>query len=112
MTALHILIYNDSLQCSSIGVRVLFEYADIPMFNYKQGQTMKPFKQTSINPPVFFSAAALILLLIGLAAFAPDFTQQLFSNTQTWILSHVSWFYILTVAIILLSTFFLAISRY
>ena len=28
------------------------------------------------------------------------------------ILSHVSWFYILTVAIILLSTFFLAISRY
>ncbi|MBV4397112.1 choline BCCT transporter BetT [Advenella alkanexedens] len=73
---------------------------------------MKPFKQTSINPPVFFSAAALILLLIGLAAFAPDFTQQLFSNTQTWILSHVSWFYILTVAIILLSTFFLAISRY
>ncbi|NLY65847.1 MAG: hypothetical protein GX070_12985 [Alcaligenaceae bacterium] len=73
---------------------------------------MKPFKQTNINPPVFFSAAALILLLVGLAAFAPGFTQQLFSDTQTWILSHVSWFYILTVAIILLSTFFLAISRY
>lgn len=73
---------------------------------------MKPFKQTSINPPVFFSAAVLILLLVGLAAFAPDFTQQLFSDTQAWILSHVSWFYILTVAIILLSTFFLAISRY
>ncbi|MFA5702010.1 MAG: choline BCCT transporter BetT [Advenella sp.] len=73
---------------------------------------MKPFKQTSINPPVFFSAAILILLLVGLAVFAPDFTQQLFSDTQSWILSHVSWFYILTVAIILLSTVFLAISRY
>lgn len=73
---------------------------------------MKPFKQTSINPPVFFSAAFLILFMVGLAIFAPDFTQQLFSDTQSWILSHVSWFYILTVAIILLSTVFLAISRY
>ena len=73
---------------------------------------MKLFKQTSINPPVFFSAAGLILFLVGLAVFAPSFTQQLFGNTQTWILKHVSWFYILTVAIILLSTVFLAISRY
>lgn len=73
---------------------------------------MKPFKQTSINPPVFYSAAVLILFLVGLAIFAPTFTQQLFGDTQAWILSHVSWFYILTVAIILLSTVFLAISRY
>lgn len=73
---------------------------------------MKPFKQTSLNPPVFYSAAVLILLLVTMTFFAADFTQQLFNTTQTWILTHVSWFYILTVAIILLVTLFLAISRY
>ncbi|CAM5201357.1 L-carnitine/gamma-butyrobetaine antiporter [Oligella ureolytica] len=73
---------------------------------------MKPFKQTSINPPVFFPAAALILILVGSAAFAPSFTQQIFGSIQGWILTHVSWFYVLTVAIILISTVFLAISRY
>ncbi|MCQ9618093.1 choline BCCT transporter BetT [Paenalcaligenes niemegkensis] len=73
---------------------------------------MKPFKQTSINPPVFFSAAALILILVGFAIFASDFTQRVFGQTQEWILTNVSWFYIVTVAIILLATIFLAISRY
>lgn len=73
---------------------------------------MKNFKKTSINPPVFFSAAFLVLFLVGLAALAPSFTQQLFESTQTWILAHVSWFYILTVALILISTCYLAISRY
>lgn len=76
------------------------------------GFIVKIFKQTSLNPPVFYSAALLIFLLVGLAIFAPSFTQQLFENTQNWILGNVSWFYILTVAIILLSTIFLAISRY
>lgn len=73
---------------------------------------MKIFKQTSLNPPVFYSAALLIFLLVVLAIFAPNFTQELFGNTQNWILTNVSWFYILTVAIILISTIFLAISRY
>ena len=73
---------------------------------------MKAFKKTSINPPVFFPAAALILILVGSAAFAPSFTQQIFGSIQGWILTHVSWFYVLTVAIILISTVFLAISRY
>ncbi len=73
---------------------------------------MKNSVKTSLNPPVFYSAAFLILLLVGLAIFAPDFTQQLFGDTQSWILTNVSWFYILTVAIILMSTVFLAVSRY
>lgn len=82
------------------------------MFNFKQGDQMKTFKQTSINPPIFFSAAAIILILVGMAVFVPSFTQELFGSIQGWILEHVSWLYILTVAIILLCTIFLAISRY
>lgn len=67
---------------------------------------------SSLHPPVFFSAAALILLIVILAGVAPDFTQSLFSTTQGWILGNVSWFYIVTVALILLSVIFLAISSY
>lgn len=67
---------------------------------------------TSLHPPVFFSAAALILLIVILAGVAPEFTQTIFSATQGWILENVSWFYIVTVAIILLSVIFLAVSSY
>lgn len=66
---------------------------------------MKPFKQTSINPPVFFLGCRSYFTS-GWPCFFPDFTQQLFSDTQSWILSNVSWFYILTVALILLGTVF------
>lgn len=73
---------------------------------------MKPFKQTSLNPPVFYTSSALILILVGFAVFASDFTQQVFGQTQRWILENASWFYVVTVAIILLVTIFLAVSRY
>ena len=73
---------------------------------------MKAYQKATINPPVFFPAAALVLLLVALAAFAPDFAQQLFGSIQDWILGHVSWFYILTVAIILISIVYLALSKY
>lgn len=73
---------------------------------------MSSTTKSSLHPPVFFSAAALILLIVVLAAAAPDFTQGIFSDTQSWILGNVSWFYIVTVAIILIATIFLAVSRY
>lgn len=67
---------------------------------------------TSLHPPVFFPAAFLILALVAFAILAPETAQNLFSTTQNWIITHVSWFYILTVAIILLAVIFLAVSRY
>lgn len=73
---------------------------------------MQTKTKTSLHPPVFFSAAALILLIVILAGVAPEFTQTIFSATQGWILENVSWFYIVTVAIILLSVIFLAVSSY
>ncbi|SIT25723.1 choline BCCT transporter BetT [Achromobacter sp. MFA1 R4] len=66
----------------------------------------------SINRPVFFPAAIVTLLLVGFAILAPDSAQTLFDSVQRWILGNVSWFYILVVAIILLSVVFLAVSRY
>jgi choline/glycine/proline betaine transport protein len=68
--------------------------------------------ERTINPPVFYTSGALIFALVLFAVVTPDIAGALFGSVQTWILTNASWFYILTVAIILLSTVFLAISRY
>ena len=69
-------------------------------------------RPSTINRLVFFSAALFTLLLVGFAIAAPKTAQNLFESIQRWILGNASWFYILVVAIILLSVAFLAISRY
>ncbi|KAA0889274.1 choline BCCT transporter BetT [Pusillimonas sp. ANT_WB101] len=73
---------------------------------------MKFLKKSTINPPVFLTASAFIFVLVAFAILAPKRAQALFSATQAWILGNASWFYILTVAIILLAVIFLAVSRY
>ncbi len=72
---------------------------------------MKPAPST-INRPVFFTAAAFILVLVAFAILTPHKAQSLFEVIQAWILGNASWFYVLTVAIVLVSTVFVAISRY
>lgn len=68
--------------------------------------------RTTLNPPVFFTSAIFILLIVVATIIAPEAAGDLFSATQAWILTNASWFYILVVAIILLAVVFLAISRY
>src|SRR3546814_21082134 len=68
--------------------------------------------RTTLNPPVFFTSAIFILLIVVAMIIAPEAAGDLFSATQAWILTNASWFYILVVAIILLAVVFLAISRY
>src|SRR5690606_35451798 len=68
--------------------------------------------RTTLNPPVFFTSAIFILLIVVLTIIAPEASGNLFDATQIWILGHASWFYILVVAIILLAVVFLALSRY
>lgn len=72
---------------------------------------MKP-ETSTINRPVFFTSAAFILVLVAFAITMPATAQKLFEHVQSWIIGNVSWLYILTVAIILLSVIFLAVSRY
>ena len=69
-------------------------------------------RSVTINPPVFYGSAVLIAALVLFASIFPQAAQDFFGNLQTWILENVSWFYILAVALILLSTLFLAFSRY
>ncbi|VCU68111.1 High-affinity choline transport protein [Pigmentiphaga humi] len=68
--------------------------------------------RTTIDRPVFFTSAAFILALVGCAIAVPTAVQAVFDAVQRWILVNVSWFYILTVAIILLAVVFVAVSRY
>ena len=67
---------------------------------------------STINPPVFYPSAVLILALVLFAVVTPDTAQQVFGQAQAWITVNASWFYILAVALFLLSVVFMAISRY
>ncbi|NLY12297.1 MAG: choline BCCT transporter BetT [Gammaproteobacteria bacterium] len=66
----------------------------------------------TISPPVFYTSAILITILVGFASIFPDVSQDFFSQVQAWIVENVSWFYILTLALILIATVFMAASRY
>lgn len=65
-----------------------------------------------INPPVFYPSAAIIIVLVLFASFAPQTAQSLFGTMQAWIMENTSWFYVLTVAIILIAIAVLALSRF
>lgn len=75
---------------------------------------MHPPTQRSgtINPPVFYTSAAIIIALVLFASIAPDFAQTFFGAIQDWIMENVSWFYVLIVALILICITVLAVSRF
>jgi len=66
----------------------------------------------TLNPPVFYGSAVLILLLVIYSVATPGHAQGMFSDVQAWIIANVSWLYILAVAVILLMVVLLALSRY
>ena len=71
-----------------------------------------PKKSTSqINKAVFFTSALLIFLLVAFAAVFPDVADKNFKLLQQQIFTNASWFYILAVALILLSVTFLGWDR-
>lgn len=74
-------------------------------------ETPSKSKQT-ISPPVFYTSAILIAILVGFASIFPSTAGSFFGDMQAWIVENVSWFYVLAVALILLATIFLAASRY
>ncbi|MDG9667153.1 choline BCCT transporter BetT [Hahella sp. CR1] len=65
-----------------------------------------------LNPPVFFTSSGLIVLLVAFAALFPEKASELFTELQAAIVANASWFYVLTVAIILITVCFLGLSRY
>ena len=65
-----------------------------------------------LNAPVFYTSSALILCLLLFAVSAPELADNLFKQMQAAIVTNGSWFYVLTVAIIVLFVIFLGVSRY
>ncbi|WP_342243314.1 BCCT family transporter [Pseudomonas sp. OTU5201] len=68
--------------------------------------------QSTLNPPVFFGSAFLIIALVLYSTLAREQAQTLFGHIQNWIVVNASWFYVLTVALILITVVFLAVSRF
>ncbi|HLR29648.1 MAG TPA: choline BCCT transporter BetT [Paenalcaligenes sp.] len=65
-----------------------------------------------ISGPVFFGSGSILLFLAVLVTVLREPMLRIFTAVQTWIIDDVGWFYILTVAIILLVTVFCMLSRY
>ncbi|MBP6121983.1 MULTISPECIES: BCCT family transporter [Providencia] len=68
--------------------------------------------RSKISPPVFYSSALIILVIVGFAALMPEVAESHLSHLQQNLFNNASWFYILAVAIILLSVTYLGLSRY
>ncbi|WP_226704993.1 BCCT family transporter [Microbulbifer elongatus] len=64
------------------------------------------------NPPVFYSATAVLLLMVAYAVIVPENATSTFAMVQAWVVEHMSWYYVLTVAIILIGTIAIAMSRF
>lgn len=65
-----------------------------------------------LNKPVFISASVAIFLLLIFAVIAPQTANTVFETTQALIVDNASWFYVLSVALILIATVYLGLSRY
>jgi len=72
----------------------------------------RPRIKATINPPVFFSSAILILLFAVFGAAAPGTANSVFNAVQGWIVHTFGWFYILAVAIFIMFALALALSGY
>ncbi|RUO60546.1 choline BCCT transporter BetT [Pseudidiomarina insulisalsae] len=73
---------------------------------------MESSEKARLNPPVFYSAAGLIFIILFFTAVFPDTANSVFQTAQAAIIQNGSWFYVLAVAIILLTVIFLGFSRY
>ncbi len=68
--------------------------------------------KTKLNKNVFFISSGLIVAIVFFASIFPKLADSFFKQLQAVIIENGSWFYVLTVAIILLTVVFLAMSRY
>lgn len=65
-----------------------------------------------IHPPVFFSASAIIIVLLLYAGLMPEAAQKFFGMVQTTLLEYFSWFYVSAVAVIFLTVIYIGFSRH
>jgi choline/glycine/proline betaine transport protein len=65
-----------------------------------------------LDRPVFFTSASLLASVILLAALFPDTMDALFTDVQSAIVASASWYYVLVVAVIMVSVLVFAFSSY
>lgn len=73
---------------------------------------MNNTSQLSLNAKVFIPSSLLILGLLVFALVVPEIADNLFKHMQQTIVDNGSWFYVLSVAIILLLVTYLSVSRH
>lgn len=73
---------------------------------------MASHDKARLNPPVFYSAAGLISLLLLFTAIFPKTADNTFQAVQSAIIENASWFYVLAVAVILISVVYLGFSQF
>lgn len=64
------------------------------------------------NPSVFFPASVLIFILLAFSIAIPDTMESWFSSLQETIVANGSWFYVMSVALILVSVVMVGITHY
>jgi choline/glycine/proline betaine transport protein len=67
---------------------------------------------STLDRPVFFWSAGLLALIVLAAAALPQQTESVFARLQDGIVSYASWYYVLVVAVILISVVVFAVSSY
>ncbi|MDP5030211.1 choline BCCT transporter BetT, partial [Paraglaciecola sp.] len=67
---------------------------------------------SALNPPVFYVSSFAILLILIVAVFMPEGASVFFTELQSTIVNNGSWFYVLSVAIILMAVLYLGFSKY
>jgi choline/glycine/proline betaine transport protein len=67
---------------------------------------------SQVDPPVFFTAVALIVVTVLAAAIWPAGAGEMFQTLQGGIVRYASWYYVLVVAVILVSVIICAVTRF
>lgn len=70
------------------------------------------FNANKLNRGVFFSASAVIFMLVTITVMFPTDMEALFSEVQKTLIDTAGWFYVLSVAGILVTVVYLCVSRH
>ncbi|WP_323845198.1 choline BCCT transporter BetT [Microbulbifer magnicolonia] len=63
------------------------------------------------DPPVFYTSTAILLLLVAYAVFFPEDATARFQSMQEGIVTYMGWYYVLIVAILLVTVVVISMSR-
>ena len=66
----------------------------------------------SVAPAVFWPALIVVLAVSLIAIIFPGFTDTVLTGTQNWIVTNLSWFYMLVMAIFVVFALFMCFSKY